>query len=82
MVDYRRKINAFRDVKSCEDYINLARLNNNHNAVSYAKRKVITLKYKELLSKYKTLNKKYKQCKQANTQIKSDKVLNITTIIQ
>ena len=50
MVDYRRKINAFRDVKSCEDYINLARLNNNHNAVSYAKRKVITLKYKELLS--------------------------------
>ena len=50
MVDYRRKINAFRDVKSCEDYINLARLNNNHNAVSYAKRKIITLKYKELLS--------------------------------
>ena len=50
MVDYRRKINAFRDVKSCEDYINSARLNNNHNAVSYAKRKVITLKYKELLS--------------------------------
>ena len=39
-------------------------------------------KYKELLSKYKTLNKKYKQCKQANNQIKSDKVLNITTIIQ
>tara|TARA_B100001540_G_scaffold215632_1_gene190327 strand:+ start:903 stop:1145 length:243 start_codon:yes stop_codon:yes gene_type:complete len=50
MVDYRRKINAFRDVKSCEDYINLARLNNNHNAVSYAKRKIITLKYQELLS--------------------------------
>ncbi len=50
MVDYRRKINAFRDVKSCEDYINLARLNNNHNAVSYAKRKIITLKYQEILS--------------------------------
>ena len=50
MVDYRRKINAFRDVKSCEDYINLARLNNNHNAVSYANRKIITLKYQEILS--------------------------------
>jgi hypothetical protein len=27
MTDYKRKIDAFRDAKSCEDYINLARLN-------------------------------------------------------
>ena len=45
MIDYRRKIDAFRDVRSCEDYIKLARHNNHDKAVSYAERKIITLKY-------------------------------------
>ena len=50
MIDYRRKIDAFRDVRSCEDYIKLARHNNHDKADSYAERKIITLKYQELLS--------------------------------
>ena len=50
MLDYRRKIDAFRDVRSCEDYIKLARHNNHDKAVSYAERKIITLKYQSLLS--------------------------------
>ena len=50
MTDYKRKIDAFRDAKSCEDYINLARLNRNEKAISYAERKIIIMKYQNLLS--------------------------------
>ncbi len=48
MIDYKRKIDAFRDVRSCEDYIKLARHNNHDNAVSYAERKESIHTYRQL----------------------------------